>query len=134
MGYNKIQGLGFKNIDQFLDFLPDTELKLVEPLRELILESIPELTEKLSYNVPYYFRNRRVCFIWPASIPWGNVHMEGVMLGICEGVLLTDHEYFRMGQRKRVATRTYQSLHEMDFDLIRYYLFQAVEIDRSYSK
>lgn len=131
MGYNKLQGVGFRNVDEFLDFLPEHELLIVETLRSLILEVIPEATERLSYNVPYYFRNRRVCYIWPASIPWGNVKMEGVMLGICEGHRLSDHQYFGMGDRKQVATRIFQSLTDEDCDLIRYYLQEAADIDQT---
>lgn len=132
MGYNKIQQLGFRTVDEFLDFLPGEELELVETLRELILETCPDVQERLAYNVPYYFRNRRVCFLWPASIPWGKVKMQGVMMGICNGNLLNDHQYFNLGERKQVATRIFHKLAEEDFDLIRYYLQEAIRIDRKF--
>jgi hypothetical protein len=106
---------------------------VVEKLRDLILETIPDVTEKLSYNVPYYYRNRRICFIWPPSVPWGKVPLNGVMLGICEGHLLKDHHYFTLDHRKRVASRSFDIVTNRDIDLIRSYLFEAIEIDKSFS-
>ena len=77
----KMQPVNFKHIDEFLDYLPEQERRLVDFLREIVLDCIPDAREKLSYNVPYYSRNRRICFIWPSSIPWGKVKKEGVMFG-----------------------------------------------------
>jgi len=65
------QKIKFKNVNDFLESLPNLELELVEILRNLILESIPDCKEKLAYNVPFYYRHSRVVFIWPASVPWG---------------------------------------------------------------
>lgn len=128
-----MQKLNFKSVGHFLDYLTGEELEVVEALREIVLESVPEVIEKLAYNVPYYYRHRRICFIWPSSIPWGNVKKNGVLLGICEGHLLGDHDYFSMGDRKQVAARTFFSINEIDADLVRYYLSRAVSIDDSFS-
>ena len=54
---NKIQKLNFRNVDDFLDYLPDNELEIVQFLRQLIVDCIPNCTEKLAYNVPYYYKN-----------------------------------------------------------------------------
>jgi hypothetical protein len=133
VGYNKFQGLGFRTTHEFLDYLTPHELEVVDKLRELILETIPNVTEKLSYNVPYYYRNRRICFIWPPSVPWGKVPLNGVMLGMCEGHLLKDHHYFTLDNRKQVATRSFDTVTTRDLDLIRSYLFEAIEIDNSFA-
>ena len=97
-------GISFRNIDQFLDFLPDGEKRMTEILRTIILDTLPQCKEKLSYNVPFYKLRKRICFIWPSAIPWGNVK-EGVMLGFTNGSQLTDDGYLEKGERKSVYTR-----------------------------
>lgn len=68
---NKFQNVRFNNVEEFLDYLPDNEREIVDFLRNIVFNSLPNPTEKLSYNVPYYYLHSRVCFIWPAAIPWG---------------------------------------------------------------
>ena len=76
-----MQNVHFESVDEFLDYLPEDELKIVQKLRDLIHQALPDCIEKLSYNVPYYKRHSNICFIWPSSIPWGNMKQEGVRLG-----------------------------------------------------
>ena len=82
---NKFQNVQFNSVEEFPDFLPEDELRIVKFLRAIIKECIPACKEKLAYNVPYYYRHSRICFIWPASIPWGKVEKHGVMLGFTNG-------------------------------------------------
>ncbi len=128
----KMQNVDFRNIEEFLDFLPDDERKIVDFLREIVFECIPECEEKLSYNVPYFYRHSRICFIWPASVPWGNVKLEGVQLGFCNGNLLQDDiNYLEKGNRKQVYSKTFFQIEDIDVDLLKAYLFDAVEVDES---
>ena len=75
---NKIQKIKLRDIDDFLSYISTEELKVVELLRRIIFDCIPNCEEKLSYNVPFYCRHSRICFIWPASIPWGAVKKKFV--------------------------------------------------------
>lgn len=123
--------LKFDSLTEFLDFLPGEERILVEDLRNIILECIPNVTERISYNVPYYFGNRRICFIWPSSIPWGNVEANGVKLGFCYGELIeNDLLYLDKEGRKSVLTKSFLTTEDINEELLRRYLFQAYEIDR----
>ena len=132
---SKMQNVSFKNVGEFLDFLPDEERGIVDYLQEIIIECIPECKEKLSYNVPYYSKHSRICFIWPASVPWGNVKMNGVQLGFCKGYLLQDDiNYLEKGNRKQVYSKVFFDIKEIDVDLLRVYLFDAVEVDEEFSK
>ena len=98
----KMQNVNFKSVDEFLDFLPKTELEIVEYLRSIILNCIPDCIEKLSYNVLYYKRYKNICFIWPGSVTWGNVKQSGVRLGFTSGNLLADEiHYLNKGDRKQ---------------------------------
>lgn len=112
-----------------MDFLPQNELNIVEHLRDLIFGELPDCKEKLAYNVPFYYQHSRICFIWPASVPWGGVDI-GVALGFCKGYLLSDEvEYLEKKDQKEVRTKTFSSEKQIERDLLRSYLFEAREID-----
>lgn len=130
---NKLQNVDFKNVEEFLDFLPENELEVVEFLRQLIFECLPDCTEKLAYNVPYYYRHSRICFLWPASVPWGNVKQRGaVRMGFAKGHLIQDESgYFQKGDRKQVSWRDFTSPQEVDVDLLKTYIFEAAAIDEN---
>ena len=105
----EMQNVNFNSVEDFLDFLPEHELQIVEFLRQLILECIPNCKEKLAYNVPYFYRHSKICFIWPSSITWGNVKTNGVMLGFTNGHLLNDEiNYLEKGKRKQVFLFNYE--------------------------
>ena len=126
---NRIQPTKFKSVGEFFDFLPREELKTAEYLRELIFEEIPDCKEKLAYNVPFYYRRSRICYIWPSSIPWGGVE-SGVTLGFCKGYLLSDEiGYLEKKELKEIRTKTFDSEEKIDRDLLRSYLNEAKEID-----
>lgn len=127
-----MQNVSFKSVEEFLDFLPEDELKVTEFLRTIVFECIPDATEKLAYNVPYYKRHKNICFIWPASILWGKKKTyEGVRLGFVSGHLLTDPEaYLEKGERKFVYWKDFGSIKEIDVDLIKSFLFEATLIDQ----
>lgn len=128
---NKFQPVNFADLNDFFAFLPKEELQIVKALRELILECIPNAKEKLSYNVPYYSINKRICFIWPGSVPWGGTR-KGVMLGFAYGKQLTDEwNFLEWGERKTVGAKTYLNTKQVfqDADIIKTLLFEAVEID-----
>jgi len=126
----KMQNVSFKTIDDFLEFLLEDELKIVEYLRDIIYNCIPECSEKLSYNVPYYKRHTNICFIWPGSITWGSGKHKGVKLGFTNGYLLNDEiNYLEKGGRKQVYWKTFNSIKEIDANLVKAYIYNAVLID-----
>ncbi len=130
-----MQNVSFRNVGELLDFLPDQERELVDILRTIILECLPNCVEKLSYNVPYYFGHSRICFIWPASVPWGNLEQNEVLLGFCKGYLLMDEiGYLEKGNRKKVFGKTFKHKKEIDEDLLKAYLFEALELDEIHKK
>jgi hypothetical protein len=125
-----MQNVNFRSVEEFLDYLPADELKIVEALREIVFECIPDCTEKLSYNVPFYKRSSNICFIWPASITWGGVKQHGVRFGFTKGYLIRDEShYLDKGDRKQVYWKDFFALKEIDADLLRSYLLEAVELD-----
>ena len=132
-----MQNIKFESITDFFEYLPDNELQVVKSLRSLVLGCMPDCQEKLSYNVPYYYRFKRVCFIWPSAVPWGKVKLNGVLLGFCQGNLLPNElEFLDKGERKQVYTKTFMSTDEVykNQDIIKTYLLDAVIVDDELKK
>ena len=130
---NQFQPFDFRNVSEMLDFLPEKELKITEQLRQIVFDCITDAKEKLAYNVPFYYRHSRICFIWPGSVPWGKVK-EGVQLGFCKGNLLSDVGYLDTGKRKNVYTKTFHHTGEIDRDKISQLLLEAAWIDEEEKK
>jgi hypothetical protein len=126
----KAQDVSFSSVGEFLAYLPYEEFTIVDRLRELIYECIPDVQERLAYNVPFFYRHSRIVFIWPGWVPWGRKRKSGVELGFCRGNLLSDAAYLNKGSRKEVYIRTFQHEKEIDIAEIRRLLLEAVSIDR----
>jgi len=126
----KMQNVDFAGVEEFLAFLPEEELKIVERLRKIVFSCIPDCTEKLNYNVPFYKIHSNICFIWPSSVAWGNSKQRGVRLGFNNGYRLTDGiSYLDKGGRKQVYWKDFYSLKEIDTELLKAYIFEAALID-----
>lgn len=128
---SKMQNISFDTVEDFLEFLPVDELRIVNVLRMLVLDCMPDAIEKLSFNVPFYKRHKTVCFIWPASVFWGSKKTyEGVRFGFANGYLMQDEiGYLNKGDRKQIYWRDFTSVSEIDVSLLRAYLFEAMMID-----
>ncbi len=117
-----------------MEYLPEEEQIIVERLREVILDAIPNCTEKLKYNVPYYSQYANICFLWPSSIPWGAVE-NGVSIGFVKGNLISAGlNYLESNGRKTIRSRNFNKLEQIDFDLVRELVYEAVEIDKETRK
>ncbi len=127
----KMQNVSFKSIDEFMEFIPEDELKIVNMLRQLVFDCIPDALEKLSFNVPFYKRHKMVCFIWPASVFWGKKKTyEGVRFGFNNGYLINDEiKYLSKGDRKQIYWRDFVSVKDIDIDVLRSYIYEAIVLD-----
>jgi len=127
------KGIKFQSFVEFWDYLPEDERLIVDVLRQIILAQLPKnYKEKLSYNVPYFYGNRRICLIWPGSVPWGGIR-SGVLLGFCQGYLLDDSEnYLTHGTNKQVYYKIYHSADEIDEAAIVKLLHEAIELDMNF--
>lgn len=118
----------FSSLEECFDFIPEHEMKIVQALRKIIFQCIPDVTEQLKYNTPFYKRIRNICYIWPGSIAWGKTR-EGVQLGFWNGYLLSDDGYLEKGTRKQVFWKTFYHIHEIDAEKISALLYEAVMLD-----
>jgi hypothetical protein len=100
-------------------------LAIVQFLREMILDSIPEAKEKLTYNVPYYSGKKRICFVWPGAVFWGSKRTyEGVRLGFVHGHLMHDDIDLTWSRRagRAFIIKLLPALTQVDKDLLSAYL------------
>lgn len=117
-------------VEDYLHSLEGEESKIANYLHQIILNTSPQIKTKLSYGVPYYRINYRLCFVWPASAPY-SILKEGVQLGFCKGNLLSNVQgALEMGNRKEVAIINFTKQNQINEQLISEILFEAIEIDK----
>lgn len=118
-----------QDIEDFISILPRQEQLITRKLRSIILDADPRIREQFSYGVPYYFRNRRMCFIWPATAPHGPKGSV-VSLGFCYGHMLSDGQgILKMEGRTQVSIVQYQSLREINETILMEVLQEAIMVD-----
>lgn len=125
-GYNN----KITSLVQLFDRLPEGERIIVDVLRQIISENLPNYCkEKLAFNVPYFYGHKGICIIWPASIPRGGFK-QGVLLGFWQGNKLKDEDhYLTHGTNKKVFYKIYKDVEEIDEPAIVKLLTEAVKTD-----
>ncbi|MBS4028855.1 MAG: DUF1801 domain-containing protein [Ignavibacteriales bacterium] len=120
-------------MEEFLASLPKKEREITLRLRKIVAKAAPELKERFSYGVPFYFGKQRVCFIWPSSAPFGK-NNSSVEFGFCRGNLLSDeHKILEHGTRKQVYMITYTSTQQIQKTILKEYIEEALVVDEMYS-
>lgn len=124
-----------KNNHELYSLLTEEERIIVDVLRQLILEVLPpHCYEKLTNNVPYFFGNRRICLVWPASIKGGGIK-KGVLFGFSYGNRINDTDgYLEHGTNKRIFYKIFTSVNEIKIRPIKKILKEAVALDATFSK
>ena len=130
------------DIDEMIAALPREEQVLVKKLRALVIECIPHATEKAYKDLamPFYTRNRLICFISPPSTNWKtNADREkqktkGVSLGFNQGKLMANEEGLLLSEgRKQVYMMYFKKLDDIDDNQVRALLFEAAMIDEQFA-
>jgi hypothetical protein len=119
-----------RSLLQLFECLTEEERIIVDVLRQIILENLPgHCREKISYNVPYFYGNKGICIIWPASIPRGGIR-EGVLLGFWYGCKLKDRDgYLAHGTNKQIFYKIFKRAEEINEKAIVKLLKEAVRLD-----
>ena len=119
-----------KNLAELFSFLPEDERIMVDVLRQIVIDTLPgNAKEKISYNVPFFYRNKGICIIWPSAIPRGGIK-KGVLFGFWYGNRLTDRDhYLTRGTNKQIFYRIFLSPEEIDERPIKKLLKEAVKLD-----
>ena len=124
-----------KNLVELLTILPEDEKIIVDVLRQIVIETLPEsCKEKISYNVPFFYGNKGICIIWPSTIPRGGIK-NGVLLGFWYGNRLSDPDRFLThGTNKQIFYKIFQKPEEIDEKPIKKLLREAIKLDSTFKK
>lgn len=131
------------DIDQLITSLPRHEQVIVKRLRALVLECIPQATEKTYYDfhIPFYARNRLICFIWPPSLAWESSRSDkkrkekGVTLGFNQGNLMANEGGVLLAEgRKQVYVMYFKKPEDIDEALVKALLYEAAMIDEQFGR
>lgn len=122
-----------QQVHQLIDILPENEWIILDVLRGIIRQRLPEYCkEKISYNVPFFYGHRGICIIWPAAIPRGGIK-EGVLLGFWQGNKLQDPQgYLIKGTNKKIFYKIYKRAEEIDVGAITQLLDEAIWVDQQH--
>ena len=87
-------------VSLFIAEQPEVNRAILKRLQHIILASAPQLEEKISYRIPFYYYFGRLCYL--------NPHRRGVDIGFCRGFELSDEqEMLEAKDRTEVKTITY---------------------------
>lgn len=143
------------DIEEMITALPRQEQVIVRRLRALIKECLPFAAEKAYYGmgIPFYSRNRLICFIWPPSAVWESAtstkernaekhqasvekhKAKGVTLGFSQGNLMSNEDGVLLAEgRKQVYAMYFKRLEDINETQVRALLFEAAMIDETFAK
>ena len=124
------KGIQLKTMLEFWEYITEEERIMVDVLRHIVFKHLPSYCkEKLHHNVPFYFGKKKICLVWPASVPGGGIK-KGVLFGFYYGNRLKDAgNYLTHGTNKQVFYKIYHSPEEIDYNAIVSLLKEAAEVD-----
>ena len=128
-----------REVETFIDSLPKDEREILKWLRELIISADDRISEKLSYSVPYFSRNRRLFFLWPASVipgpPGKRLNAPKVTFGFCYGNLLSNAQTLLVDEnRRQVFTIPIYHALEIPDQWLREIINEAILVDDAFNK
>lgn len=124
-----------RNLVELFTLLPEDEKIIVDVLRQIVRETLPEYCkEKISYNVPFFYGNKGICIIWPSTVPRGGIK-KGVLFGFWYGNKLNDRDRFLThGTNKQIFYKIYETPEEIDEKPIKKLLKEAIKLDGGFKK
>ena len=119
-----------RSLVQLYELLTEDERIITDVLRQIVTNNLPAYCkEKISYNVPFFYGNKGVCIIWPATVPRGGIK-KGVLLGFWYGCKLKDTDnYLINGTNKQIFYKIFNSPKEINSRAIIKLLKEAIKID-----
>ena len=122
-----------KSLTQLYDLLPENEMIIVDVLRSLIKDTLPDhCREKISYNVPFFYGKKGICIIWPSTIPRGGIK-DGVLLRFWYGNRLSDEDHYLLhGNNKQIFYKIFKDPDQIDEKAIVKLLDEAIKLDEKW--
>jgi hypothetical protein len=109
-------------VDEFIETRVLPEFRpIVDLLRELMREYAPDVEEKISYGIPAYKGKRILAVISPSK--------QGITFAFSRGAQFKDEYGLLKGVGKSSKNLRFKRLDQVNKDVFRYYLNQALEFD-----
>lgn len=87
-----------------------------------IMNSSAAMSCRLVYGVPFYYMQKRVCFL--------NIQKTGFRVGFCDGFQIKDDLNLLSGHDRKVVRHfDISMIDKVSHDALKYYVVQAIEID-----
>ncbi len=94
-------------------------------VRQIILAYNSDVTEKMSYGMPFYFfRKKRICYLWE------NKKTQQPYIGFVDGNLI-NHPLMVRGDRKRMTIFEIDAKEDLPIDTIHELLELAIKFHQS---
>lgn len=109
-----MQDFKFNSYVEFYDYITEEHKVMVSILKELIQDTIPDIKEKLSWNVPFFIRKKPSALYGRDQCPGVKNHLPVCNLGFAKGYLMIPNDFLEKGKRKQVYLRTFHSPEEIE--------------------
>ncbi len=110
-------------VDEFVKSKVQPEFRpIVIAIRSLMRESAPQAREVISYGIPMYSRKK--------PLAWINPSKTGITFGFRQGVSFEDKYGLLRGSVKHARHLKMRTLKDVNKAAVRYYIKQAVKLDR----
>lgn len=110
------------NIQNYIDNCDSLFIPIVIRIRSIIKSTIPDIEEKLSYGVPFFYHHGPLCYI--------NVRKKCIDLGFTKGYALSNKQgVLESKNRKQVPTISFYNESEIDELTIKEILFKAATLN-----
>ena len=113
-------------VEVFILDLPAELRPVFRQLRNIILSASPQIEEKLVYNIPFFYGKKRIFYLNPLK--------NGVDLGFCDGYLISENLVLETKNRTHVRTIFYSNTAEIDEEILRPLIYEAIIIDQIKTK
>jgi hypothetical protein len=109
-------------VEDYILNLPQEKKEIYLILREIVHETLPKASEKLSYGIPFFYLNKPLCYI--------HQHKNGVDLSFVRGYAFTNYgELLEKRDRKMVRSLHYKGVNDIDVLILKEILTEASNVD-----
>ena len=111
-------------VTEYIASLPSPQKEICQSLRELILETFPQMTEEFKWNYPaYYYDGKRICLV--------SGFKEHVTLELFYGAHLQDTRGRITGVGKNTRHLKLRSLDDVDPNYLTDLMRQSIELSQT---
>ena len=109
------------SVSSYIQNQPAKARVLMQTLRNRIVESMPYCDEKVTYDIPFFYYKRRMCYLYLSK-----KKKDVVLLGFCQGAQLSNEQGLLVGNGKVIRVIEFDLNQTQDLDLVQEVINEAV--------